>query len=182
VLRLSGGQVESLFDLGLPVEVRELPADLAALDVLLADPALLVPVQAAWEQTALGHGRPTIPIDRFVRLMVIKQRSGWGYETLVREVSDSLHLRRFCLIALTERAPDESTVRKLVGRLGAEVVEECRAVIAKATSGERRFVARACPMQPRRSCARRLPSASWPVRAHRGSRTARGPSSGVFVA
>ena len=35
MLRLSGGQVESLFDLGLPVEVRELPADLAALDRLL---------------------------------------------------------------------------------------------------------------------------------------------------
>ena len=31
ILRLSGGQVESLFDMGLPVEVRELPADLAAL-------------------------------------------------------------------------------------------------------------------------------------------------------
>ncbi len=35
---MSGGQVESLFDMGLPVEVAELPADLAALDVLLADP------------------------------------------------------------------------------------------------------------------------------------------------
>jgi hypothetical protein len=31
MLRLSGGQVESLFDLGLPVEVRELPADLAGI-------------------------------------------------------------------------------------------------------------------------------------------------------
>jgi IS5 family transposase len=143
MLRLSGGQVESLFDLGLPVEVRELPADLAALDRLLADPAVLAPVEAAWDAAARGFGRPTIPIERLIRLMVIKQRSGWGYETLVREVSDSLHLRRFCRIALTERVPDESTVRKLVRRLGAEVIEEItRAVIAKAT-GERRFVARA---------------------------------------
>jgi hypothetical protein len=31
MLVLSGGQAESLFDLGLPVEVAELPADLAAL-------------------------------------------------------------------------------------------------------------------------------------------------------
>jgi hypothetical protein len=124
--------------------VRELPADLAALDVLLADSGLLAPVEGAWEQAARGHGRPTIPIERFVRLMVIKQRSGWGYETLVREVSDSLHLRRFCRIALTERVPDESTVRKLVRRLGPDVVEEiCRAVITRATGGERRFVARA---------------------------------------
>jgi transposase, IS5 family len=144
MLRLSGGQVESLFDLGVPVEVRELPADLAALDGLLADPALLKPVEQAWDAAARGFGRPTIPIERLVRLMVIKQRSGWGYETLVREVSDSLHLRRFCRIALTERVPDESTIRKLVRRLGPEVIEEItRAVIASATSGERRFVARA---------------------------------------
>ncbi len=76
--------------------------------------------------------------------MVIKQRSGWGYETLVREVSDSLHLRRFCRIPLVERVPDESTIRKLVRRLGAEVIEEItRVLIVAATSGERRFVARA---------------------------------------
>jgi transposase, IS5 family len=75
MLRLSGGQVESLFDLGLPVEVRDLPADLAALDRLLADVALPAPVESAWEQAARGRGRPTVPIDCFVRLMVVKQRS-----------------------------------------------------------------------------------------------------------
>src|SRR3954462_6276095 len=146
MLRLAGGQVESLFDLGLPVEVRELPADLAALDVLLGDPALLAPVELAWDAAARGFGRPTIPIERLVRLMMIKQRSGWGYEALVREVSDSLHLRRFCRIALTERVPEESTVRKLVRRLGPEVIEAItRAVVAGATvvGGERRIVARA---------------------------------------
>src|SRR3954453_17471982 len=144
MLRLSGGQVESLFDLGLPVEVRELPADLAALDGLLADPGLLAPVEAAWDAAARAFGRPTIPIERLVRLMVIKQRSGWGYETLVREVSDSLHLRRFCRIALSERVPDESTVRKLVRRLGPDVIDEITHVLlADAMSGERRFVARA---------------------------------------
>jgi hypothetical protein len=51
-----------------------------------------------------------------VRFMVIKTRTGWAYETLVRQVSDSLHLHRFCRIALTERAPDESTIRKLSAR------------------------------------------------------------------
>ena len=121
-----------------------MPADLAALDCLLADPTLLAPIERAWEAAARGHGRPTIAMTMFIRLMVVKQRSGWGYETLMREVSDSLHLRRFCQIALTERVPDESTVRKLVRRLGSEVVDEiCRVVIAAATSGERRFVARA---------------------------------------
>ena len=79
----------------------------------------------------------------YLRLMVVKQRTGWGYETLVREVSDSLHLRRFCLIALCERVPDESTVRKLTRRLGGEIVAELtRTVIAKAKR-ETRFRARA---------------------------------------
>ncbi len=78
-----------------------------------------------------------------MRLMVIKSRTGWGYETLVREVSDSLHLRRFCLIALGERVPDESTVRKLTRRLGGAVVDELtRCVITKAQH-ETRFRARA---------------------------------------
>jgi IS5 family transposase len=147
VLTLSGGQVESLFDLGLPVEVAELPGDLAALDRLLEDPALLAPIEAAWAAEHRDRGRPSVAMDRFVRLMVIKARSGgWGYETLVREVSDSLHLRRFCRIALTERVPDESTVRKLVRRLGPEVVEEIvMAVVAAATGpqAERRFTVRA---------------------------------------
>src|SRR5215212_6333651 len=143
MLRLAGDQVESLFDELLPVEVRELPADLAALDRLLADPQLLAPVEQAWEQTARDHGRPTIPMASFVRLMVIKQRTGWGYQTLVREVSDSLHLRRFCLLPLTQRAPDESTVRKLVRRLGPETVNELTRVVIGKAQREARFVARA---------------------------------------
>src|SRR5215203_4433377 len=143
MLRLAGGQVESLFDGLLPVEVRELPAELAALDRLLAEPRLLGPIEQAWERAARGHGRPTIPTTSFVRLMVIKQRTGWGYETLVREVSDSLHLRRFCLLPLTARVPDESTVRKLVRRLGPEVVAELTRVVIGTAQRETRFVARA---------------------------------------
>jgi transposase, IS5 family len=143
MLRLSGGQVESLWDEVLPGEVRELPEDLAALDVLLRDAALTQPIAAHWRREAISRGRPTIPMEVYVRLMVVKQRTGWGYETVIREVSDSLHLRRFCLIALGERVPHESTVRKLTRRLGGEVVDELtRCVIAKAQR-ETRFTPRA---------------------------------------
>jgi hypothetical protein len=58
VLRLAGEQVESLFDQALPIEVRELPADLARLDVLLADAALLAPIAERWEAAARDRGRP----------------------------------------------------------------------------------------------------------------------------
>jgi IS5 family transposase len=78
-----------------------------------------------------------------VRLMVIKQRTGWGYETLVREVSDSLHLRRFCLVAIDQQVPEESTVRKLARRLGPEVVAEITRVVIEKAKRETRFRARA---------------------------------------
>ena len=150
MLTLLAGQPECLWDDALPLEVRELPEDLAALDVLLADHELLLPLVERWrvefEQTGravLTEGRPTIALETYVRLMVLKQRYRWGYRTLVAEVSDSIHLRRFCRISLTERVPDESTVRKLTRRIGAETVSEMtRALVVKATR-EKRFRPRA---------------------------------------
>jgi transposase, IS5 family len=127
----------------LPAAVRELPDDLARLDRVLADPRLLVPIARAWEDDARERGRPSISIATFVRLMVIKQRTGWGYETLVREVSDSLHLRRFCLIAIDQRVPEESTVRKLARRLGAGVVQDITRMVIEKAQRETRFTARA---------------------------------------
>ena len=143
MLTLVGGRVESLWDEVLPVEVRELPDDLARLDRVLSDHALLIPVAEAWELSALERGRPSIPFASFVRLMVVKQRTGWGYETLAREVSDSLHLRRFCLIGLDQRVPDESTMRKLARRLGPDVVAEITRMVIEKAQRETRFTARA---------------------------------------
>jgi IS5 family transposase len=150
MLRLQGGQMETLWDEVLPEKLRELPDDLAQIDELLRDEALLAPIEAHWDReaeqrgrSAKGHGRPTIAMQTYLRLMVLKHRYGWGYETLMREVSDSFHLRRFCLIPIDEEVPDESTVRKLTRRLGPETVAELsRLVIAKAKR-ETRFRARA---------------------------------------
>jgi hypothetical protein len=44
VLTLAAGPVEQLWDELLPLEVKELPGDLAALDELLSDPSLLAPI------------------------------------------------------------------------------------------------------------------------------------------
>ena len=150
MLTLLAQQPESLWDESLPLEVKELPEDLAALDVLLADPELLWPLVECWRQEfqetgrlVLTEGRPTIALESYVRLMVLKARYRWGYRSLVAEVSDSIHLRRFCRISLSERVPDESTVRKLTRRIGPETVAEMtRALIVKATR-EKRFRPRA---------------------------------------
>jgi IS5 family transposase len=150
MLTLLAGGAESLWDEALPIDVRELPEDLAAIDQLLADPELLAPIVAHWRRevaetrrAVLTDGRPTIAMETYIRLMVLKARYQWGYRTLVAEVSDSIHLRRFCRISLAERVPDESTVRKLTRRIGAETVSELtRALIVKATR-EKRFRPRA---------------------------------------
>lgn len=137
---------ESLWDEILPAEVKALPDDLARLDELLSDPALLAPIAARCERlpaetgASSGRGRPTIAMGSYVRLMIVKHRAGWGYETLMREVSDSLHLRRF---GMTERVPDESTVRKLTRRLGAEVVHEITRELIQKARREKRFRPRA---------------------------------------
>ena len=146
MLRLAAAQAETLWDEALPIEVRELPEDLGALDGLLCDPRLLAPFVEHWEREAVlsgvlaaVHGRPTLAIETYVRLMVLKHRYGYGYRTLVAEVSDSIDLRRFCQIALCERVPDESTVRKLTRRIGPETVNDVTRALIDAAVRERRF-------------------------------------------
>ena len=111
MLTLLADGAESLWDEILPAEVKALPDDLAKLDELLSDLALLAPIAVRWERELMEAarfapcGRPSIAMESYVRLMVIKHRSGWGYETLMREVSDSIHLRRFCRIGISEQVP-----------------------------------------------------------------------------
>jgi Transposase domain (DUF772) len=69
----------------------------------------------------LTEGRPAIAMETYVTLMVPGISRGIGRWS---EVSDSIHLRRFCRIALSDRVPDESTIRKLTRRVGAETVNE----------------------------------------------------------
>jgi transposase, IS5 family len=150
VLTLWAEQAECLWDEALPIEVKELPGDLAALDGLLSDPELAMVFLERWRQEmvatgrrVISEGRPTIAMETYVRLMVLKQRYRWGYRSLVAEVSDSIHLRRFCRISLSERVPDESTIRKLTRRVGAETVNELTRMLIVEATRSRRFRARA---------------------------------------
>ena len=146
MLTLLAEQQECLWDEALPIEVRELPEDLAALDRLLDDPAVLGPIVERFRRevieerrAVLTDGRPTIAMETYVRLMVLKQRYRWGYRSLMAEVSDSIHLRRFCRISLSERVPDDSTVRKLTRRIGPDTVNEITRVLIVAATRSKRF-------------------------------------------
>jgi len=150
VLTLWAPQAECLWDESLPVEVKELPADLAELDRVLGDPELMMVLLERWRwevvetgRAVLSDGRPTIAMEIYIRLMVLKARYRWGYRVLVAEVSDSIHLRRFCRISLGERVPDESTVRKLTRRIGPDTVNELTRSLIETAVREKRFRPRA---------------------------------------
>src|SRR3954453_3804778 len=113
------GPGESLWEAVLPEELRVLPAELAAVDAVLAEDRFMAPFRVRLTATI---GRPTIPIETYLRLMYLKHRYGLGYETLCKEVADSFTWRRFCRIALDGRVPDPSTLMKLTKRLGSELL------------------------------------------------------------
>jgi transposase, IS5 family len=120
MLRLRDGQV-GLLDAMLPAEARTLSMELGAVDALLDDDRFLAPFSC---RMASRVGRPTIPIETYLRLMYLKHHYSLGYETLVKEVADSLSWRRFCRLDLSDEVPHSTTLLKLTNRLGAELVEE----------------------------------------------------------
>jgi transposase, IS5 family len=115
------GPSGSLFELLLPAGLRVLSGELAEIDALLDDRRVFVPFREFFDPTV---GRPSVPIETYVRMMFLKTRFGLGYEQLCAGVADSLSWRRFCRIGLEARVPDESTIRKLTRRLGPDVVDD----------------------------------------------------------
>jgi hypothetical protein len=72
MLTLWAEQPESLWDDALPVEVRELPDDLAALDRLLADPALVAPIVEHWRRAVVETRRAVLTDGRPIDSRVIE--------------------------------------------------------------------------------------------------------------
>jgi IS5 family transposase len=128
MLRLRDSQVD-LFEALMPPEAKVLSEELAAVDALLDDDRFLAPFVARF---ACPIGRPTIPIETYLRLMYLKHRHGLGYETLVKEVADSLSWRRFCRLGLVDPVPHPTTLLKLTRRFGPEIVEELNRETLKA--------------------------------------------------
>ncbi len=103
----------------LPPELLRLPEELARVDALLDDPAFFVPF-APYFHPVLG--RPSTPVECYLRLMFLKFRYRLGYESLCAEVSDSISWRRFCRIGLDGTVPHPTTLMKLTTRCGEAAV------------------------------------------------------------
>jgi transposase, IS5 family len=121
MLKLRDEQL-TLWDSILPESIRTLPAELASIDELLDDERFMQPFVEK-HPTKSKMGRPTYPIEKYLRLMILKRKYNLGYESLIQEVGDSITWRRFCRIAINEPMPDPSTLIYARKRYGDEVVD-----------------------------------------------------------
>jgi IS5 family transposase len=119
-----------LWDAILPECCLGLPPGLAAVDQLLDDPRFFVPFEPFF---APRRGRPSIPMETYVRMMFLRFRYKLGFETLCAEVADSIAWRRFCRISLDRPVPHATTLLKITARCGPAAVEALNeALLAKA--------------------------------------------------
>jgi transposase, IS5 family len=133
VLRETDPQA-TLWDALLPEEAKRLPAELARIDAFLDDERFIAPWRTLFDQRL---GRPSVPIETLLRLLYLKHRYGLGYESLCREVADSIGWRRFCRIPLDRPVPHPTTLVKLVGRAGPEVIGQLnQALLGKLVAGK----------------------------------------------
>jgi transposase, IS5 family len=91
------------WDLILPQSVRRMSPELEAIDGLLDDERFLEPFRVEFPSK---RGRPTIPMEIYLRLMYLKFRYKLGYEALVAEVSNNISWRLFCRIGLSGDVPE----------------------------------------------------------------------------
>ena len=133
VFRTVSDQV-SLWEAMLPPELLKLPDELARVDELLDDAAFFAPFAPFFDPRV---GRPSTPMETYLRLMFLKFRYRLGYESLCREVTDSITWRRFCRIALDGSVPHPTTLMKLTTRCGPTAVEGLNeALLAKAAEAK----------------------------------------------
>src|SRR5688572_16822481 len=124
----------SLWEAVLPDQVLRLPEELARVDALLDDPVFFAPFVPLFDPRV---GRPSTPMEVYLRMMFLKFRYRLGYDSLCREVADSITWRRFCRIPLDGRVPHPTTLMKLTTRCGTAAVDGCNeALLAKAAEAK----------------------------------------------
>lgn len=109
----------SLWDSVLPAEVRRMSPLLERVDRWLDDEAFFAPFR---QHFSAVFGRPSIPVEVYLRMMFLKFQYKLGYELLCREVSDSISWRIFCRLNLDGSVPAPSTLSKITTRCGEDAV------------------------------------------------------------
>jgi IS5 family transposase len=133
VLRTVNDQ-PTLWESILPAELLVVSGELARVGGLLDDPVFFAPFAPFFDARI---GRPSIPMETYLRLMFLKFRYRLGYESLCREVADSISWQRFCRIPLGVRVPHPTTLMKITTRCGDGAVAGLNeALLAKAAAAK----------------------------------------------
>jgi IS5 family transposase len=72
------GDQPTLWEAILPDELRRLPVELARVDALLDDPRFFTPFVSFFDPR---QGRPSTPMESYLRLMFLKFRYRLGFES-----------------------------------------------------------------------------------------------------
>lgn len=130
MLRTKVDPQPTLWETLLPPEFLRLPPGLFEIDALLDDQAFFEPFEEFFDPEI---GRPSIPMETYLRMMFLRFRYRLGFETLCAEVTDSLAWRRFCRIAVTDTVPHPTTLMKITTRCGHRAVAQLNeALVVKA--------------------------------------------------
>ncbi|MDK2880053.1 MAG: transposase, family [Thermoanaerobacteraceae bacterium] len=116
----------SVFDQLLPKSCLELKGELAVVDKILDDESLLAPFIEKFNSKC---GRHSTPVDTYIRMMYLKFRYNLRYETLCKEVSDSISWKVFCHIPVCAEVPDYTTLAKLTKKFGEDTLEKLNTLI-----------------------------------------------------
>ncbi|HCT75394.1 MAG TPA: hypothetical protein DGG94_13035 [Micromonosporaceae bacterium] len=116
----------SLWESVLPEICLRLPVQLQRVDEWLDDERFFAPFRAHFDARL---GRPSVPLETYLRLMFLKHRYQLGFETLCREVSDSISWRRFCRIDIDAKVPHPTTLMKITTRCGEQAVAQLNEVL-----------------------------------------------------
>ncbi|MDF1595718.1 MAG: ISNCY family transposase [Acidimicrobiia bacterium] len=125
MLRTVGDQA-TLWESVLPEGVVPMSAELARVDELLDDPRFFEPFKRHFDSS---WGRPSIPMETYLRLMFLKNRYRLGFETLCRETADSISWQRFARIGVGGRVPHPTTLLKITTRCGSATVDQLNEVL-----------------------------------------------------
>ena len=92
----------------LPEKGLRLPAEIWSVDQLLEDAVFLEPYRVLLHSII---GRPSMPIDTYLRLMFLNSCYRRGFEPFCQEVADWISWRRSCRISLGVRRPAPTPCR-----------------------------------------------------------------------
>lgn len=128
------GDLSGLWEALLPPELLVLPAELARVDETAGLPGVFRPVRGVL-RSPVGS---TVDADGDLPAADVSEVPLPAvYESLCREVSDSIIWRRFCRVPLDGQVPHPTTLMKLTTRCGSVAVDGLNeALLAKAAEAK----------------------------------------------